>query len=802
MEKQRILHVQYGTKIAFAIFILFFLGCRLLHPFYLSLLEENINLEICATSEHNEEALSNNVRLKKISVNGTDVNLGKAELPEGWSYLSIDDFIYIYNLEEASSFEIQLTGVRTLELTFVGEVGSGIIDIYFNGELWREEDLYRDAEWEEITWTYESSIWVLPEKHVFLIAGALLLACIISFIIICVSGTDKLACYSQISMKIIELFLLACIILLFSEVIQYQGITEAWNHMTSQLDPVLKSLVLMFLLNGLVYFMSGKIWISYTVVTAVMLALNIVSLIKLENRNVPLLPWDFSLISEAMSIQSSYDISLNAIEIIILALAVAILLFLIWRYKKEHIKWTFRLLNGFTLLVLLLIYVEFGFINGNLDQSVTINRTYEVNSYYTKRGFLTAFVEYFCYLEPSDEPDTYSKQTMESLISTVDEMTSEDTDSSGNQPSIIVIMSESFWDISRLESLDFEEESLPVYGSLKEESMYGELLSHVYGGGTVTSEFEFLTGFSGEFFPTDYMVYGNFLTSGFTSAVSILESQGYATMAFHPYVATNYNREAAYELFGFDKTFFADDFTDEVKMVRNYISDESLFDKMIEEYESSKAESDQPLFLFAVTMQNHGGYWESSIYEEGLVDFTSDVYQDTTMLSIEDYVAGLHESDRALGELIEYFRDVDEDVIVIFFGDHMSDAGPKDEKLLDKAQWTESDSITQDYENHLVPFIVWSNFSNESQDAGVMEISMLFPTVLETYGIEKTAFWDFLVELKSVYAATDSMIVVNQDGTYASIDEMTEIQQEYYENYRLLQYDYIFGNQYARSLWE
>ena len=185
-------------------------------------------------------------------------------------------------------------------------------------------------------------------------------------------------------------------------------------------------------------------------------------------------------------------------------------------------------------------------------------------------------------------------------------------------------MSESFWDASRLNTIKLDEPLLPVYENLKKEGMYGELFSHVLNGGTVVSEFEFLTGFSGEFFPSDYMVYGNYLKKDFYSAVGILKNQGYATMAFHPYTSSNYNRENAYLKMGFDQRFFEDSFED-TKIIRNYISDESMYKKMISEYEN-RTDKTQPVFMFGVTMQNHGGYWKDSIYEEKKVGFSTDVY--------------------------------------------------------------------------------------------------------------------------------------------------------------------------------
>lgn len=66
----------------------------------------------------------------------------------------------------------------------------------------------------------------------------------------------------------------------------------------------------------------------------------------------------------------------------------------------------------------------------------------------------------------------------------------------GVKPNIIVLMSESFWDITRVKELGFKEEMFPTYRNLQKTSLTGELLTNVYNGGTVNSEFEAMTGFS------------------------------------------------------------------------------------------------------------------------------------------------------------------------------------------------------------------------------------------------------------------------------------------------------------------
>lgn len=66
-----------------------------------------------------------------------------------------------------------------------------------------------------------------------------------------------------------------------------------------------------------------------------------------------------------------------------------------------------------------------------------------------------------------------------------------------------------------------------------------------------------------------------------------------------------------------------------------------------------------------VTMQNHGGYGER--YD----NFNQEVYKvGASYTDANQYLSLLNESDKALENLITYFKGVDDPVEIVFFGDH------------------------------------------------------------------------------------------------------------------------------------
>ena len=130
----------------------------------------------------------------------------------------------------------------------------------------------------------------------------------------------------------------------------------------------------------------------------------------------------------------------------------------------------------------------------------------------------------------------------------------------------------------------------------------------------------------------------------------------------HPYNASGWDRDTVYPAMGFSEMYFLPDFDNAAK-VRNYVSDQSDFEKIVEIYENK---GDNPLFLFNVTMQNHSSYTES------FDNFDPQIEVEGGSQTLNNYLSLLSLSDAALGELISYFEEQEEDTIIVFFGDHQT----------------------------------------------------------------------------------------------------------------------------------
>ena len=221
----------------------------------------------------------------------------------------------------------------------------------------------------------------------------------------------------------------------------------------------------------------------------------------------------------------------------------------------------------------------------------------------TENGFMLNFVLGFreLYVE---KPEGYDPEKISEYAELygVDDANKDD-----KPPHVIVIMNESFSDIAVLGTeIQTSQAVTPFMDSLQNNTIKGYSLASVYGGNTPNSEYEFLVGNTMASLPNGSIPYQRYIDENTYSVLtSIQKRKEYKCIAMHPYYENGWSRQSVYPTLGFEQSYFIDDFKQE-NLVRNYVSDQEMFEKIISEYES--LEDNEKLFLFGITMQNHGGY--------------------------------------------------------------------------------------------------------------------------------------------------------------------------------------------------
>lgn len=532
--------------------------------------------------------------------------------------------------------------------------------------------------------------------------------------------------------------------------------------------------ILLFLLWGLF----GKL--KYAIRTQAILAMivGIADYFVVQFRSTPIMPWDILSIKTAVSVADNYQYKVTSRIVIIFILLLLIVIFCGKLKMSIGKKWYIR--TGCTLLGVLMLFGYTKYVQR--DQTVSEYKLYDklftplTMSY--KDGTVVAFIMEMKFMNV-DKPDHYSDEKAETLLSSYEEP---DT-AVAKTPNIIVVMNEAFSDLSILDSYETNTDELSFMHSLmdnEENTVSGYMDVSVLGGNTANTEFEFLTGNTMAFLPQGSIPYQQFVKSDTDSMASYLKSLGYSTIAMHPYRAKGWDRDKVYTRFGFDRFYSEDDFTNP-DILRKYISDKADVDKIKEIYEQK--DSNAPLFLFNVTMQNHSSY--SDVYDnfdpEVQVDGCDDV-------ALNQYLSLLKKSDDSLKELVTYFEEKDDPTVIVFFGDHQ----PTDSVVapIYRMNGRSVYDLTEEETRlrYKVPFIIWTNYDSAEESGLTISANYLAAKVLDSANIKKPAYQNYLSTLEKEYPSISALQITDSDLNTSSVSEKKDL----LTDYQTLQYYNLF----------
>lgn len=535
-----------------------------------------------------------------------------------------------------------------------------------------------------------------------------------------------------------------------------------------------------------VYALTGRFRIAVMASAVLSFVFGLVNHFVTAFRGSPFLPWDVLSARTAFSVASNYTFSLTP-DLIGAALVLALLLLL-----AARMDWNSSLLNQNILhifisrLAIAGIVIGYGVIllETNLPDTLGIVEfPWNQSAAYRVNGSLTNFLLNIKYLI-IERPEGYSADAVSEIAKEAEsEQTTADV-----FPHILVIMNEAFSDLSVVGDFETNEDYMPFFHSLQNHpnAVTGNNYVSVHGGTTCNSEFEMLTGNTMAFFPTGSVPYQQYLKQQTTALPSLLHTFGYRADALHPYYPKGWNRDVVYPLMGFE-TFYDKDAWISAHYVRQYISDTSDYDKLIELYEGRQ--TGERLFLFNVTMQNHSGY-TSSYYTSTihLTDMDGDYPQS------EQYLSLIRESDAALEKLIAYLEQQDEPILLLFFGDHQ----PAVESAFYEELYGKSlDQLTlaELQKRYITPYLIWANYDLALPESTDISANYLSSLLLETAGISLPPYNQFLLQLQEQIPVINANGYRGSDGVWYELNK-TNPYSDALNDYRILQYNNLFDHEH------
>ncbi len=354
------------------------------------------------------------------------------------------------------------------------------------------------------------------------------------------------------------------------------------------------------------------------------------------------------------------------------------------------------------------------------------------------------------------------------------------------KPDIIIVMSESFWDPTRLPNVRINPDPIPTTRS----HLSGHVFSPEFGGMTANVEFEALTGFSNAFLPYGSIPYQQYVRDHIPSLATFLGSEGYRTEAIHPGTSWFWNRGAVYDAFGFDD-FLSEETLPPMEKRGPLASDAALTDQIIQRGE----EADEPFFIFAVSLQSHGPY-EPHRYANVTHSIADSAISEAGRQSILSYAEGAADADRGLARLIEWADRRERPTVIAFFGDHLPPLGPVyvETGFMKEPVASRKGPPDKMAVQHETPLVVWSNRAGTIEDIGSISPAFLPLHVLKAAGISHPFYTGFLGDVHARYDVVDRNLLIGADGKAVPDWARARKVDPTITDYRVLQYDIMFGD--------
>ncbi|MGE7886381.1 LTA synthase family protein [Bacillus cereus] len=597
------------------------------------------------------------------------------------------------------------------------------------------------------------------------------------------------------------LFLLAHTVALFYIVMQVNmSFIETMNWIYFYNMQFILSFVVIYAIYILVYNLIGKVFLSMILTSCTLVILGIVNYLKLIFRGDPLYPSDFTQITHMQSvIPMVMDyFSWSYIFAIIASIVVCIVAGIYMRKYIQNVKihLGIRALLVIGSILVLYAYGNFTntFMNKVFQKSGVDFVLWNQNENYASNGFVLGFISNLD-TTVMEKPKNYSKENMLQIANDINKQYSGNI---GNQkkkekPNIIFVMSESFWDPTKVTNLSFSEDPVPNLHHYIENFPGGQTISPTFGGNTANVEFEALTSYSMSLLKPGSIPYQQVVINKkeIPSIPTALKKEGYYTSAIHSFGRSFFKRDDVYRVLGFDK-FNADDTMKNVDIDGDYISDLAMSKEIIAELEKQK----QPTFIHAVTMQNHFPFTEGR-FGENLIEI-SWLENEESKGELETYTEGLRRSDEALQYLIEQLDNLDRPTLLVFFGDHLPSLGTNKSFYKENGYITNEKTPSERLAMAQTPLLMYANFDMPNDNLGLVSPIYFSNLIFDYAGLNKSSFYQFLAELYKEIPVRRDELKVDKNGEV--IKDLTKKQKEMLEQYQMLQYDLLVGNQYSKDI--
>ncbi|MEG2455681.1 MAG: sulfatase-like hydrolase/transferase [Oscillospiraceae bacterium] len=523
------------------------------------------------------------------------------------------------------------------------------------------------------------------------------------------------------------------------ELISSQSLRGTFAWLAQQPLQVLAGTFFFGLLICFFAFLSRNLFVGGLIVSLVGLILCFVNYFKVLITNVPLSITDLLLAGQVGDIAALNANSLaltkhSIVGIVVTLLWLGVLLFL---EKPLRLRWKWSLFSGLgsagVFVLMMVVLVEPFFLTPmGVPLSVPLGQA-RVN---VACGEVMGLWRGVLYQRKVVPPGDFSPAAMEQDLAEIRAIAAKDQAERPlktvpeQKPNVILLLSESFFDVTKLPGVTYQGDPLQHFHALQDQSVSGTFHTRTLGYGTCNIELEILTGINSALFPQplNLCYQSPDALAKLAPIPLLLQNQGYYTASLHTYNDEIYHRTPLFRAIGFQDTFFTDGFAaiDPAaaaapnyyeylanKMSGGAYSDAYLSDLITMLYQQKKDLG--PVFLYGISMENHAPYNDQKYLGHYDYPLTAPALTKEAAEVLSSVTQGVVNADKALRQLVDYFSAQEDPTVIVFFGDHRPGLGMTDSSSLysqlglchdpDSGAWT-TDEIQSLYSTD---YLIWSN---------------------------------------------------------------------------------------------
>ncbi|HUW52822.1 MAG TPA: LTA synthase family protein [Rhodanobacter sp.] len=428
------------------------------------------------------------------------------------------------------------------------------------------------------------------------------------------------------------------------------------------------------LLAGVLLALSRRLLLSFGLTFLLQGLLYGINTLKVENLGTPLLPADFRMVGQLRKGGAHLLVGYlpHSPWLWLALLAALALIIAIWRYEPPLFPRRTRgkrLLAGSMLAgILLSMLVGMPAWATVYNAKVLWLEPWSASSTSTHSGLISSLMMFHLqYGHGKHKPDPVAAAQLIDQSAAALRQSMRTPPANSELPDIVVVQSESFFDPTSMRGYEHSNFT-PNLRRLAAHGISGKLHVPTFGGGTIRTEFEVLTGLSLRYFDDLQFPYLQMNRKLVPSLVHALNAHGYETVAVHGNDPAFWNRTTAFKALGFDRFVSRSSFPATAPNDGKYMADSAMTDEIMAQLK----DSGPPQFIFAISIEAHGPYDvdPSHVAERNAIPVPAGVTGNAKR-ELQNYLYHIGHADAELGRLVSWLARRKRPSLVLFYGDHL-----------------------------------------------------------------------------------------------------------------------------------